>query len=379
MPKQRDRFQEVLTAAIEDMMEHGFDSVERVQHWTRRLSEAADESTRMSDQDLAKMLREELARTYKKMVEDGGLLRFHPGVPLFTVEKLKPAMRSELDRRIMASADLIKLNRVQAKAKTLQRFQGWSTSIPPNGVSGEKKAAVKANVRKSLTSLPFEERRVLIDQGHKLTAAISEIVASDGGAIAGRWRSHWRQAGYDYREDHKERDEQVYVVRDSWAHQRGLVKKGGNPFYDEITAVGQEPFCRCYMIWLYNLRDLPKEMLTKKGEDALGEARAKAGRFADSEKAPKEQVDYVMAWTDPDTRCSRCSMFVPMSSGEVGNKCSAVEGTIDASAHCRLFKPARARADVAPKVGAAADLLRIERVRTLIADATSAVGLDLSR
>lgn len=375
----RDRFQQVLSEAIDDMLLHGFDSVERVQHWTRQLQEAAKGSVRMSEQDLAKMLREELARTYQRLVEEGGLAKFHPGVGRFTVEKLKPAMRSELDRRIMASADLIKLNREQAVAKTLQRFQGWSTSIPPNGVSGEKRAVVKANVRKSLTSLPFEERRVLIDQGHKLTAAISEIVASDGGAIAVVWRSHWRQAGYDYREDHKERDEQVYLVRDSWAHQRGLVKKGGNPFYDEIESFGQLPFCRCYGRWIYNLRDLPKEMLTKKGEEALGEARAKAGRFADSEKAPKEQVDYVMAWADPETRCSRCSMFVQMSAGEVGNKCTAVEGTIDASAHCRLFKPGRARTDVAPKVGAAADLLRIERVRTLIANATSAAGLDLSR
>lgn len=124
------------------------------------------------------------------------------------------------------------------------------------------------------------------------------------------------------------------------------------------------------MVWLYNLRDLPKDMMTKKGDDALGAARAKINRlYADSEKAPKEQVDYATAWGDPETRCARCSMFVPLSAGEVGNKCSAVEGTIDASAHCRLFKPGRARTDVAPKVGSAADVLRIQRVRTLIADA----------
>ena len=76
--------------------------------------------------------------------------------------------------------------------KTMRRFQGWSTSIPPGGVSAEKKADVKKDVRKSLKQLPYEERRVIVDQGHKLVASISEIIASDGGAIAGRWRSQYR-------------------------------------------------------------------------------------------------------------------------------------------------------------------------------------------
>jgi len=370
MPK-KDRFQEVLTAAIEDIMAHGFESQERVQRWTRALRESASESAmHVSEGDLDRMLREELARTYKRLVDQGGVLKFNPGVERFTVDRLKPAMRAELDRRIMASADLIKLNRKQAIDKTLQRFHGWSTSIPPGGVSAEKKSKVKATVRKSLASLPFEERRVLIDQGHKLTAAISETVAADGGAIAGRWRSHWRQAGYDYREDHKERDEEVYLVRDSWAHQRGLVKRGKNPFYDDIDAVGQLPFCRCYMVWLYNLRDLPADMLTAKGKDALSEARGAVRRMARADsastKVSKEQADYVRAWPSPESRCMVCSMFCPMSAGEVGNRCTAVEGDIDASGHCALFEPSRAVIDAAPKVGAEADLMRLRKVRGLI-------------
>lgn len=284
-----DSFYDVLTAAIDDMIEKGFDSVERIERWTRELRAAAERSM-VDPAVLEQTLRDGLASIYRKMVDRGGAMKFNPGVERFTIEKLRPILRSELDRRIMASASLIRLNRQQSIDKTLQRFQGWSTSLPPGGVSGETKRDVKTNVRKSLASLPFEERRVLIDQGHKLAASINEIIATDGGAIAGRWRSHWRQAGYNYREDHKERDEQVYLVRDSWAHQAGLVTPGIVGYYDDVTAVGQEPFCRCYMIWLYALRDIPADMLTAKGKEASTDAKARsqdlhAGRFtrADSE------------------------------------------------------------------------------------------------
>jgi hypothetical protein len=267
-------FPEVLAAAIDDLVENGFDSMERIDRWTRELRLAAERSL-VSPASMEQQLRDALAAVYRKMVDQGGVFRFNPGVERFTLEKIKPALRNELDRRIMASANLIKLNRTEAIEKTLRRFQGWSTSIPAGGISAESKRDVKANVRKALSQLPFEERRVLIDQGHKLTAALSEIVASDGGAIAGRWHSHWRQAGYDYREEHKERDEQVYLVRDSWAHRAGYVKKGSAGYYDEITAAGQEPYCRCYVTWLYNLRDLPETMLTAKGSSALASVQGR--------------------------------------------------------------------------------------------------------
>lgn len=265
-------FQAVLTAAINDLVEHGFDSMERIERWTRQLRVAAEQSL-ISSASLEQQMRDGLSAIYRKLVDQGQVAKYHAGIKRFTIEKVRPALRSELDRRIMASANLIKLNRAQAIEKTLQRFQGWSTSIPAGGVSAEKRNEVKTVVRKSLAQLPFEQRRVLIDQGHKLTGAISQILAVDGGAIAGVWRSHYRQPGYNYREDHKDRDSKVYLMRDSWANRAGLVKKDAVGYYDEVTAVGQEPFCRCNMIWLYNLRDLPEDMLTAKGREALQSVR----------------------------------------------------------------------------------------------------------
>ena len=182
-------------------------------------------------------------------------------------------MRAELDRRLLASANLIKLNHDQAINDTLRRFQGWATSIPIGGTEQVDRRAEKANVRKALTSLPFQERRVIIDQSHKLNAALSEIVATDAGAIGAVWRSHWRQAGYDYREDHKERDGVFYAMRDGWAAKRRFMRIGEQGAWEDHEKPGEFVFCRCWARYVYNLRDIPNEMLTERGREALTVAR----------------------------------------------------------------------------------------------------------
>jgi hypothetical protein len=265
----------VLSAAVADIRDHGFDSPGRVQFWIERLREAAEASL-VSEGHVIEALRRSLGAVYQRLVDRGEVLRRHPGVSRFTVQKLTPMMRAELDKRIMASANLIKLNRRQAIDRTLQRFEGWSTSIPSGGSGATDKKEVKDDVRKALSQLPFVERRVAIDQGHKLTAAISEVVAAGGGAIAARWNSNWRQVNYDYREEHRERDGKVYLLRSSWAMDRGFVKPGGAGWWEDVTKPGEEPMCRCWATWLYALRDLPSETLTKKGTDALKQAREAA-------------------------------------------------------------------------------------------------------
>lgn len=271
----RTTFDDVVTAAVEDLADQGYDSPQRLAFWQARLREAADAAMRPA-REMEERLRDAMVSIYRRLVDRGVVLRRHPGVERFTLQRVAPHLRAELDRRIMASADLIRLNRTEAVQKTLQRFAGWATSVPKGGSKATDKPEVKQDLKKSLRQLPFVERRVLIDQGHKLSASISEIVAKDGGAIAGTWHSHWRQRGYNYRPDHKERDELVYMLRGNWAQERGLAKPGPDGYYDEITSVGEEPFCRCYMTWLHALRDLPDEMVTAKGRAALQELKANA-------------------------------------------------------------------------------------------------------
>lgn len=267
-------FFETVTAAIRDFEENGFDSVKRLQYWTDRIRRAAAESLTPES-----VLNETLTRTlggiYKRLIDDGQLLKTNPGVPKYTIERLKPKLRTELDRRMMVSRSLIKLNREQSVQKVTQRFAGWASSIPAGGSRAVDVKDTKEHIRKALTSLSFEDRRVAIDQSHKFTAALNEIVAVDGGAIAMRWNSQWKRPGYQYRKDHKERDQKVYLLRSSWAKDKGLVKPGPDGYYDDITKVGEEVYCSCFATWIYNLRDIPDDMITQKGKDELAAVRAK--------------------------------------------------------------------------------------------------------
>jgi len=257
-------FFEVLTAAINDIIEHGFDSQKRIDDWVKKIREAALREM-IPDSKIQAELEKSLNAAFSRMVTKGGLV--NANVSKYDVDRLKPKLRAELDRRIMASTNLIKYNREEALSNVLRRFEGWATSIPKGGSDMVDRREEKQNIRKSLGKLPFEQRRVIIDQTHKLVSNINEIVAVDNGAIAARWHSHWKQAGYNYRKDHKERDDKVYVIRGSWAHEKGYIKPI-NGYTDDITTPGEEVFCRCSYVYLYHLRQV-KGLLTKKGELVL--------------------------------------------------------------------------------------------------------------
>ena len=267
-------FYDVITAAVADIAARGYDPV-RVDIWMAQIAAAAKRDM-VPEAQVAATMQSRLGGLYKRYVTDGALLRQNPGVGRFTLDKVRPALRAELERRIAASAQLIKLNRAAAIQKTLIRFSGWASSIPQGGSNVVDKRDTKSDIKKSLKQLPFEERRVLIDQGHKFVAALSETLATSGNAIAAEWHSHWRQQGYNYRKDHKSRDGKLYTVRDSWAMEKGLMKAGPAGYTDEIDRPGEEPYCRCSYVWIYSLRDLPDDMLTARGREALAASRIAA-------------------------------------------------------------------------------------------------------
>lgn len=235
-------FYETVTAAIADLTLHGYDSQARVDRWVLALRTAAEQHL-TPEHVLTEGLRAALTTAYRRAVESPAPLRLHAGVSRFTIDRLKPKMQAELNRRIQLSANLIKLNRQKQIETTLQRFSGWASSVPPGGSKVVDKRDESAHIRKALKSLPFEERRVAIDQSHKLTHSINKIIAEENGAIAAEWRSQWRQPGYNYREDHKERDGKVWAIRGNWALEKGLMKPGPDGYTDDITEPNEEPFC----------------------------------------------------------------------------------------------------------------------------------------
>ncbi|KLE93083.1 hypothetical protein [Klebsiella aerogenes] len=272
-------FTRTVREAVKFFLRNGYTSRQELEQWQAIIRQAAESET---DDDYMSMVSDRLRKTYDLQVSKAGALERHKGLSRFTLNYMEPKLRSELDRRILASADLIKLNRTAAINKTVQRFSGWATSIPVQdyvggGLSASSRSGIVANaqhIQKSAEQVDYEARRVMIDQSHKLIANIDNIIATGNNAIAAEWHSHWRQPGYDYREDHKERDKLVYLIRGNWAQKNGYVKAGRAGYLDEITQPGEEVFCRCYVTYLYNLRSIPEDMLTQKGRKFLESMKA---------------------------------------------------------------------------------------------------------
>jgi hypothetical protein len=270
-------FQKVVTEAINDLAAHGYDSKARLDRWVQRV-EAAARAALIPEAILQRMLQDALGRVYGRLVRKDGLLPRHKGIDRYVLASIKPKLHAELDRRVLASSQLIKLNREASIARTLQRLSGWATSVPVGGSEATDRVKAKENVRRGIAALPFEERRVIIDQGHKLSASINEIVATDAGAIAAVWK-HVREANYDARPAHEARDGEVFVVPGNWALGKGLMKLAGHEFTNDIEAPGEFVYCRCHYQYLYHLRNLPSQMLTAKGREAMEAARTRMGDF----------------------------------------------------------------------------------------------------
>lgn len=272
----RKSFRQVLTDAVTELSATGYVSQERVAHWIAELRRAAEQDMGPPE-FIDRETRAKLDGIFERLVDKGRIAKYVPEVGRFDIAMIRPELRAELDRRIVAAADQIKLRRGKAIEEALARFSGWSTSIPPGGDGLLDKREARADIGKSLAQLKFEKRRCEIDQGHKLISNISEIVALDKGAVAGIWHDHGEHnRSYDARKEHLARSGRLFLVRDSWAIEAGLIRRGSRPYIDEIDRPGQAVYCRCWYQWVVSPRRLPDDVLTARGHEWVAGGRMAA-------------------------------------------------------------------------------------------------------
>lgn len=269
----RATFRELLAAAINELSTTGYVSMQRIEGWVALLRNAAERELG-TDYAVDQEVRAGFERLFEQVTKAGGKVdKFVEGVGRYTKAMVSPELYDELDRRIAAAADLIKVNKAEAVERTLKRFQGWATSLPPGGDDTIDRRETKARLGKELTDYRYHKRLVDNDQGHKLVANVAALVAEGAGAIAGTWHSHGADdASYDARKDHLERHGKTYLMRGSWADKEGLVRPI-HGYADEITAPGQEVSCRCRMSYILSPRRLPDAMLTARGQEWLARGR----------------------------------------------------------------------------------------------------------
>ncbi|HAU5795884.1 TPA: hypothetical protein JD365_12590 [Citrobacter amalonaticus] len=269
-------FTRTVREAVKFFLRNGYTSRQELERWQSIIRQAAESET---DADFGALVSRNLTHSYDLQIGRAAALKRHPGISRFTLNYIEPKLRTELDRRILASVDLIKLKRQKAIDTTLSRFSGWASSIPTadsialTGIQGTMRETAW-HIQKAAEKVDYEARRVMIDQNHKLIANIDNVIATSNNAIAAIWHSHWRRPGYDFREDHKERDQLYYLIRGNWAQKNGYVKAGPAGYLDEITQPGEEVFCQCYVTYIYNLRSIPEDMLTQKGRKFMESMKA---------------------------------------------------------------------------------------------------------
>jgi len=267
------RFRALLLEGLKRFASEGPPSDADLMVWMDRLQRALEIEV-PTDDESRKLLRTVLEGIYAREVERGGVAKRVPGVERYTVDQVLPALRAELDRRIFAAADLIRINKAQRKAQTLQRFAGWITSVPIGGSAATDLRAAAREIAKPIAQVKFEARRVAIDQGHKMSAAVAHVVAQQNGAIAAIWHDRGQyDRGYDARPEHLKRSGKLFLVRDSWGITEGLIRKGSAPYYEDTEQVATLPYCSCWAEWVTQVQRLPEELLTAKGRMwALGTA-----------------------------------------------------------------------------------------------------------
>jgi hypothetical protein len=259
------KFRRLLEEGVRKFAEGGYTSEAEVQEWIVRLHATLERELPSDDQSRAQLKRI-LESIYAREV-GGGLARKIPGLSRYTLDRVSPQLRAELDRRIFAAADLIRLNKRQAVEKTLQRFAGWVSSVPPAGAINYSARSVATDIGKSIAQLKFERRRVAIDQGHKLIAAVAHVVAGGQGAIAAVWHDRGEHDhGYDARPEHLKRSGTLFLVRDSWAAEEGLLRKPpGAKYTDDFEQPAELPYCSCYYEYVTTPDRLPREFLSGRG------------------------------------------------------------------------------------------------------------------
>jgi len=288
------RLESVLTAAITDIAVNGFNSEITINRWLMRLQNALKNYS-VNLPAARSLVEKSMTQAFERHFFDshgnpsGKFLERNKGIDAFTLQRLKPKARSKLQERIVQNASLIVLERDAAVADTLKRFQGWTT-----GQVAAKQLLTKTQIKeqaklliKPISDAPtdFIPRRRAIDQNAKMVAAVNDVIADDGGALAMTWHQNWsanprnaENAGKKHRLDpdrnHEQFDNKTFIRRESWAVKEGFLKKGDLPFLEDLQVMpGQNVYCGCTASYDYSLTALHRirpDAFTQKGLERIG-------------------------------------------------------------------------------------------------------------
>lgn len=208
------------------------------------------------------------------------------GLKGWRLNLLKDDLRRELKGRINNSLMLIKTQDEQRMSILKTRFLSWLAETE-SGKSPNIKETLKVSheIRKN----DRHYRMILADQTRKMIGNFDNIVANKYQALGFFWKTRRdnrvtgkpggkNPKGNEMHGDHYARQDKFYFYHNNWAIQQRLINTNHKLFKwadFEDGLPGQPINCRCYAYNIYELEDIPKELLSEKGKAYLQEKQEK--------------------------------------------------------------------------------------------------------
>lgn len=219
----------------------------------------------------------DLRKEYKWYTERG-FLRNNKGLRGWRLEKLRPRFRKTLRERIQNSLMLIKTQNESRMNSLHSRFLNWLTDR--NNDSKNKKSLKEAmQVSKLAQKKDKHFKMILADQTRKMISNFDNIVAEEYDALGFFWKTRRdnrvtgnptgkNPKGNEMHGDHYHRQDKFYFYHNTWAIKNKFINTKHKNFKwadFEDGLPGQPINCRCYAYNIYELEDIPQELLSKKG------------------------------------------------------------------------------------------------------------------
>lgn len=224
-------------------------------------------------------VKKQLTKEYYNYCKED-FIKNNVGLKGWRIEELRPEFRDQLKQRIDYSLSLIKTQSQANMLKLENRFRNW-INLKTLG-TGDKTTLKQAigfekEHKKNKKHLKF----ILRDQTMKLVGSYDEIVANHYDAICFIWKTRrdnrvsGNPSGKYPKADpnskthgnHYIRQGKYYFYENSWAIKQGLINKSKIELVSSLKdgMPGKPIGCRCYATNLYELDDIPKSLLSKKG------------------------------------------------------------------------------------------------------------------
>lgn len=140
--------------------------------------------------------------------------------------------------------------------EALDSFSEWAAELPQGGSKSKEYRDSARSFRGNAKATCRWQNRFFTSHVGDIYIYAEHIFARHNGAIAATW--HWEG---DLCHKHKEKNGECFLLRGSWAINKGFLATSSARYDDEVELPGIG--CRCRYTYIHALRSMPPNLLSK--------------------------------------------------------------------------------------------------------------------